>query len=195
MSNIQIDLDFIINAAKKDISVGRAILLWLIYNKEEKGYIDYIENCTLEFNIKEFLVLAEIDGLVKITGENLPEDLEFRPAFTTLLTPNNLKINFDEFWDAFPQSTKSGRVLRAVNKENSQGKPTRDYEVCKKKYLSKVKDEELHKLIIATLKKRVELNEYEYINGIEVYINQCKWERDISILKRVQTQGSRDTMV
>ena len=184
MNNIQIDLDFIINAAKKDISVSTAILLWLIYNKEEKGYTEYIENCTVEFNIKEFLTICEMEGLVKITGENLPEDLEFRPVFTNLVTPNKLSINFDEFWDVFPSSTRSGRPLRAVNKANSQGKPTRDYEVCKKKYLSKVKNEELHKLIVSIIKKKVELNDYEYINNMETYINQCKWERDQAILSR-----------
>jgi hypothetical protein len=178
---LQIDFEYLKKARKSNILPEDAIILYILYNKEFKE----IEEWVFPIALPKLLKYYEEQGFIKITGENPLEDLEFRESFTTLVTPINSKINFDEFWDAFPQSTKSGRVLRALNKTNLQGKHTRDYDVCKKKYLSKVKSEELHEQIVATLKKRVELNEYEYINGIEVYINQSKWERDIAILNRI----------
>jgi hypothetical protein len=178
---IQIDLDYLKQIKKlKDISIKDGIFLYLLYNKEFKEAIEWSGE---DFYIQD-IGLLELKGYIKIIGENLPEDLDFRPEYTTLVTPINTKINFDEFWDAFPTTTRTGRILRAVNKTNNQCKPTRDYEICKKKYLSKVKSEELHKNIVAIIKARVASGDYEYINGMEIYINQCKWERDEVYLKR-----------
>jgi hypothetical protein len=189
MSNIRIELEYLKKASILTGHANGAIILFLLYEekfKELQEWLDEVES-NYEFDIQEFLLEMEEKGLLKIIAE-IPEEisdkvLEFRQEFLNLVTPNNSKINFDEFWDIFPTSTKSGRALRAENKI-FHGKPTRDYEVCKQKYLSKVKDEELHKEIVAIIKKRVELNQYEYINGMEVYINQRKWEQDIALLRR-----------
>lgn len=92
-------------------------------------------------------------------------------------------INFDEFWDAFPVVTQLGRTLRSSSKTWG-GKPTKDYVTCKKKYLSKVKTVEEHNNIVAIIKARVNSKDYEFINGIEVYINKESWQRDIKYLSQ-----------
>jgi len=103
--------------------------------------------------------------------------------------PNN-SINFDEFWDSFPTQTNKGRVLRTTSKEWG-GKPTRDYLVCKKKYLSKVKTPEAHKKIVEIIKARVISNDTEYMNNLETYINQAIWERDIKYILMVQDWANK----
>ena len=94
---------------------------------------------------------------------------------------HNPDVNFDEFWDIFPITTPSGRILRASSKV-WRNAPTRDYEVCKKKYLSKVKDVESHNKIISIIKARIESKDYEYMNNMETYINQSKWQQDVKYL-------------
>lgn len=91
-------------------------------------------------------------------------------------------VNFDEFWEAFPATTPDGRALRAGSKEWG-GKPTRDYLVCKKKYLAKVSDKESHDKIVSIIRARVNSGDYKYINNLETYINQEVWQKDVKYLK------------
>ena len=92
------------------------------------------------------------------------------------------EVNFDEFFEAFPATTSDGRVLRSANKI-FRGALTRDYVVCKKKYLSKVKSKEVHDEIVSIIKARVASGDTKYMNGLEVYINQENWSKDVKYLK------------
>lgn len=109
------------------------------------------------------------------------DTIELRAKGRELFENKNSTINFDEFWDVFPVTTPSGRVLRAAGKE-WRGEPTRDYVVCRKKYLTKVKTEEAHKKIIQIIQARVTSKDYEYMNNMETYINQSKWQQDVKYL-------------
>ena len=188
---VQIDFEYLIVALKAMINTNYSIALYLLYHKAYKEFEEWrwLIYQTKDYYELQYFKKLESEGWIKITGTNLPFDLEFRKNFITLVTPINSKINFDEFWDASPASTRSGRVLRAVNKINSQGKPTHDYEVCKKKYLSKVKSVKLHENIVAIIKARVAYNDYEFMNNLETYINQRKWERDVVYLNRKTAQS------
>ena len=106
---------------------------------------------------------------------------ELRQKGRDLFVDSESLINFDEFFENFPHTTPSGRVLRAKNKLFG-GVPSRDYVVCKKKYLDKVRTLELHRQAVEIIKARVASKDYEYINNLETYINQRKWEQDVKYL-------------
>ena len=130
-------------------------------------------------------ILKELEELqyVKILSDDY-SDIELRKKSYDLF--NQSQINFDEFWDNFPIKTLSGRSLRASNK-TFHGKLTNDYIKCKKKYLSKVKSLGLHNAIVNIVKAKVKYgsaSDKHYENGIEVYINQSKWERDEKFLRQ-----------
>lgn len=196
-SNIQIEFDYLEATLNAKLVPNMSIALYLLYHKAYKEFerFRYLIYQTEDYYDMQYFKKLESEGYIKIVGNDLPNDLEFRPEFTIFINPINPKINFDEFWDAFPATTRTGRVLRAVNKMNNQGKPTRDYEVCKKKYLAKVKSEEVHKRIVSIIKARVASGDYEYINGIEIYINQSKWERDEVYLRKGKTTSSINKMI
>lgn len=110
-----------------------------------------------------------------------------------LFEKKNSNINFDEFWDVFPSSTPSGRPLRASSKEWG-GKPTRDYITCKKKYLSKITTVESHNKIVQIVKARVSSKDYEFMNNMETYINQEKWQQDVKYLTHQPIVGKTNEM-
>lgn len=119
----------------------------------------------------------ELEMWIKSTDEGY----ELRGKARELFESKQSLINFDEFWDVFPSTTPSGRPLRANTKEWG-GKPTRDYTICKKKYLSKVKTPESHNQIVKIVKARIDAKDYEFINNMETYINQEKWQQDVKYL-------------
>jgi hypothetical protein len=139
------------------------------------------------------------DIILEVLDHNLwikrtEDGFELRGKARELFEPKMTLINFDEFWEVFPVTTPSGRVLRAANKE-SRGKLTRDYDVCRKKYLAKVKNKDLHAEIIEIVKARVFSKDYEYINNIETYINKQKWQQDIKYLSFKPLVGRTNEMV
>ena len=168
---MNIDLD---NLKKSGLSVELYVLLQLIY--EDREYCPLNWGVTPE-EVYLWIDSLEADGYIKI----LEDSIEPRQKLIDLFESKN-NINFDEFWNVFPASTRSGRPLRAANKEFG-GKLTRDYEVCRKKYLSKVKTEKLHHQIVDIVAARVASNDIEYMNNMETYINQSKWEVDAKYLK------------
>lgn len=109
------------------------------------------------------------------------------------LFKSRTSINFDEFWEAFPSCTPSGRPLRASSKEWA-GKLTRDYTTCKKKYLSKIKTLDSHNKIIQIVKARVTSKDYEFMNNMETYINQEKWQQDVKYLTYKPIIGKTNEM-
>ena len=127
--------------------------------------------------------LSELEELqyIKILGEDY-FDIELRKKTYDLF--GTTQIEFDEFWNEFPTETPSGRTLRPENKL-WHDKPTRDYLEAKKKYLIRIKKIVEHEEVIKILKAKNEnasRNDKEYENGIIVYINQRKWEKDSKYL-------------
>jgi len=181
MGSVEIDFKIIRNITDKEqLRIEDALYLYLLYEKEP------IEaSLILEVYVKDdvftFLKSMETRELLKIVGENLPEDIIFREKFINLVVSRNLKnkvnVDFDEFWDVFPITTIDGRPLRPVNKE-FKGILTRDYEVCKAKYLKIVKTSELHEFIIKVIKHLASIKDTKYMNNMETYINQRVWEKD-----------------
>lgn len=123
-----------------------------------------------------FSNLSEEGYIKKIEGR-----WQLRGKAEEIFENSEESINFDEFWDAFPATTPKGRALRAANKLWT-GIYTKDYVVCKKKYLSKVKSKASHDKIVQIVKSRVDSGDYEYMNNMETYINQEVWQRDIKYL-------------
>ena len=107
-----------------------------------------------------------------------------------LFEKKNSNINFDEFWDVFPSHD---RPVRASSKEWG-GKPTRDYITCKKKYLSKITTVESHNKIVQIVKARVSSKDYEFMNNMETYINQEKWQQDVKYLTHQPIVGKTNEM-
>ena len=169
---MNIDLD---NLKKSHEFIENYVFMQMIYegiDVEDYNWSDYSE---LKYELQD-------SGYIKI----LEDSIEPRQKLIDLFETKN-NINFDEFWNVFPASTISGRPLRAANKEFG-GKLTRDYEVCKKKYLSKVKTEKLHHQVVDIVAARVASNDIEYMNNMETYINQEKWQVDAKYL-RVTIKG------
>lgn len=137
-----------------------------------------------EYNI--FENEADIVGVYKSLEKELyikilDEEIEPRQKLIDLFEKAGDKIDFDEVWNVFPIQTPNGRSLRSANKEFS-GKLTSNYITCKKKYLSKVKKQEIHEQIITIIKARVNSGDYEFINNMETYINKEAWQIDIKYL-------------
>lgn len=118
-------------------------------------------------------------GWIKIDEEGIPQPRQILID----LFKNESNINFDDFWNIFPARTKGGRILRAAEKE-FHGSFTRDYTICKKKYLSKIKSAETHERAINAITARVHSGDIEYLNNMETYINQSKWESDAQLINK-----------
>lgn len=149
--------------------IGSHILIDLIEHAETK----YSQNLNIIFK------KLESEDWLKI----IDHSIVLREKALSLFI-NSGEINFDEFWDNFPRRTPNGRPLRAFNKVVN-GVPTRDYIVCKKKYLKSVRDKELHNQIVATViakNKVLSPDKKNFENNLETYINQKKWEQDIIYL-------------
>lgn len=179
--NLIIDLINFKKRYERDLSIEEYFLLVLCVQFPEQ-----IPNIVCNF--KEKFVSLQTLGMVKI----LEDSVEIRQKGLDILDFKK-DINFDEFWDAFPVSTPSGRILRSANKVWSETL-TRDYIICKKKYLSKVKTVSTHNTIVKIIKGRVLSGEYEYINNMETYINQEKWQQDVKYHKFAAT-GTNSQMI
>ena len=129
-------------------------------------------------------ILLELEELqyIKLLSDDY-SDIELRKKTYDLF--NKSQIDFDEFWDSFPAETPfKRRSLKSANKI-FHGKHTRDYLEAKKKYLSKVKNKDEHEEIIKILQSKSQfasMEDKEFENGIIVYINQRKWEKDVKFL-------------
>ena len=166
---------------------------------------------TSKLYFEEYLILALINegenpnnfnwlisDILEVLEQNLwikkvEEGYILRDKGRQLFEKKNSNINFDEFWDVFPSSTPSGRPLRASSKEWG-GKPTRDYMPCKEKYLSKITAAESHNKIVQIVKARVSSKDYEFMNNMETYINQEKWQQDVKYLTHQPIMGKTNEM-
>lgn len=113
---MKIDLNYLKNCVSENITLSAAILLLLIYEKDFDQYRKtlFIFNTTVgEFNEEEFFGVLQNDGYIKITGDNIPEDIVFRDEFLKLLPKEEQKINdlqglVDAYMNLFPKGVKSG---------------------------------------------------------------------------------------
>lgn len=158
---------------ESDIFVEEYLLLALIYNGEDISNYKFIngEMEHLLYALEQEMWVSKVD-----------DEYVLRSKALALFEEEKNTINFDEFWNEFPSSTPKGRPLRAASKEWG-GKITKDYETCRKKYLSKVKNIKIHLQIVEIVKARVSSGDYEYMNNMETYINTQKWEQDVKYLK------------
>jgi len=163
---------------KSELFFNQFIVLSTLFHNET----DILEHITFpDKSIEDVLIELQELQYIKILGEDYP-DIELRKKTYDLF--GTTQINFDEFWDEFPEETPSGRTLRPENKL-WHGKLTRDYLEAKKKYLVRIKKIVEHQEVIKILKAKNEnasRNDKEYENGIIVYINQRKWEKDAKYL-------------
>jgi hypothetical protein len=85
-----------------------------------------------------------------------------------------VNIDFAQFIDEYPLKTPSGRRLKPVSETSS------DYSKLKEKYLKKVRTSSAHNKAIAGLIALVadarRRNSLEYMSGLEVVINNKRWE-------------------
>lgn len=164
---------------KSKLPFYQFIVLTTLYHGEDEllQYINFpgksIDDILLELQEFQYIKLLSDDY----------SDIELRKKTHNLFNKN--QIDFDEFWDNFPLETPiKRRSLKPINKV-FYGKFTRDYLEAKKKYLSKIKDKEEHEEIIKILQSKSQYastEDKEFENGIIVYINQRKWEKDVKYL-------------
>lgn len=167
MDELRLDLN---NLKKSGLFVEEYIVLQVI----NEG----INPETLQWTDKMMLRQLEDNMYIK---HSEGEEYQLRQKGRDLFDKPNSEINFDEMWDAFPATTSDGRVLRSANKL-WQGIFTKDYLVCKKKYLSKVKKKVNHDKIVEVIKARVASGDTKYMSNLETYINGEKWTQDVKYL-------------
>ena len=181
MNELIIDLD---KLKKSSLFIEEYICLQLIFEGHNPESFDWVGKDTIKA-LSDNLWIKHTEG----------EEYQLRQKGRDLFDkPNNL-INFDDFWLVFPSSTSDGRVLRSRN-STWQGALTKDYIVCKKKYLSKVKSKEVHDKIIAIVKARAESGDTKYMSNMETYINAENWTKDVKYLsfKPVPKPGTINEM-
>jgi hypothetical protein len=179
MSTVMLNIDFS-SWDESTTSLTNFVLLAILHDANEI-LINKLKAQPHDF-YKTQLEMLEKQGYIKVVEGNII----LREKAVSMFGIVNATINFDEFWEAFPITTPSGRILRATSKDWA-GKLTRDYTVCKSKYLKKIKSLEFHNRIVSVIKARVKSGDYEYINNMETYINQEKWQQDIKYLQVTNT--------
>lgn len=95
------------------------------------------------------------------------------------------QIDFDEIFDMYPQRViRNGRSvnLRPANKL-IHGRETHDYAKAKKAYLSIVRTQEEHEEVKKALGFALANHDLGYMPALIVYINQRRWERDLSLIE------------
>lgn len=166
--------------------------------------IDFQGLSDLGLNINQYLTLYKLSEKVK--GNNIPfiptnnvldslEKLGYivrdgSNIHQTGLTKNlfkednkfiqNNEIDFDELFEIYPKKTPNGRILRISNKERG-GKISENYKKLYKKYVDKIKNTDLHKDVVEITRRmliyRTRVGDLDFMNQLEVYLNQRGWEK------------------
>jgi len=108
---VQIPFEYLLNTANKEIPIFDAIILYLIYKKEDKSYQDYVESqIVTDYKVTSFLQYWEKQGLLKIVGDSLPNDVEFRENFVSLIPQSEKSEStwITEWINLWPSGVKSG---------------------------------------------------------------------------------------
>lgn len=165
---IQIPFEYLKKSGEQGILTADAIILYLIYNKENKLYQEFIELPTINtFDVSYFFKSYEQFGFLKITGNNLPEDIEFRKLFLDLLpTSERLDVDWTKEWlDLWPSGVKSGsRYVKASEKDITE---------LLKKFIKKYKFSK--EVIIEATKKYLEEKKkvnWSYITCSDYFISK-----------------------
>jgi len=165
------------NWNKSGLTIQTYLILQCIKD-EDKSNLDLLS----EFYDSSIEYLST-NEYIKITDEEI-----FLRDKGVKVFGENPNINFDEFFEIFPKKTPTNRTLRSEKMFGN--KTTKDYELCKRKYLSVVKNESLHKQIITILQARLKVGNLEYLNNLETYINKRQWEKDsIHLTSKIKPQG------
>lgn len=161
---IEIDL---IELDKYGLNIQEYLTLLKIYENREGRDIPFMSTDNTVKSLEDKRFIKDIEGVLYLTVR--AEKLFYEEV-----------VNFDELFNLYPYQTPSGRSLRAKNKEIF-GTQTKDYKILSKKYLSAVKNTELHNKIIEwtkiALQDHKRRNAMEYLPAMEVYINSRGWER------------------
>lgn len=120
---VKIELDYFINTTKASIPEITAIILYLLYNKEDKSLEKYLVNTGIDNTMYETVIkFSEESGLLKIVGENSKTDIEFRKDFVSLLPQSEINVEIqkltEEYLELWPKGVKSmGRYVRASEED------------------------------------------------------------------------------
>ena len=170
---------------KSELEWKYFFLLYLLYNQEYDNIRQIYEKEEDTNFVEHYLEYNNYIRLGRGDWEEVILTSKGKEVFKS-----SEEINFDEFFEAFPVKTPSGRSLRPSNKEWS-GELTKDYTEAKKKYLSAVKSKEIHNKIVSIIKAKASkclIKDKEFENNIITYINQRIWQKDCKYLdKSTQT--------
>jgi len=166
--NIELDLK---KLYKNNLSPNQYVILTMIYYKEW-GKIIKLFSVEKALQIRNSLVNTKYI-LDKDTKKIFNDTVISTSHVEKLLGIRSDNINFLEFFNEYPMKV-GNRVLRPKNSDTIEGKK------LKKKYLAKVKSLEDHKLAVEATKafvrrQRISSN-LEFLPGLEVVINNAKWQ-------------------
>lgn len=163
--------------------------------------IDLVKLVRNELNINEYLTIVKAynnlngkEDIPFLSDENSIKSLLRNEWLTereggydltkrAIMLVGDEAVDFDELFSMYPHKTPDGRILRCGNKE-FRGRMTADYKKLRDKYLRKVRNTEIHAIVIegtkallSDYKKRGSLN---YLPLMETFINQNQWERYVT---------------
>lgn len=153
--------------------------------------IDLVEVKRLKLSLKEYLALLDVNGIISYSPTK--EDIEglkdkgwiiFLPDNIPILSPKSKeyfesKFNFERFYTTFPHrvpgrygkdrplrsesiNTLSASTTRAIYKNKTRG--------------NKTLQEHILKVLEAEIKWRTEEDTLSYMNNIDTWLRQHKWE-------------------
>lgn len=175
---ITIEEAAILIGLKEDIANKNFNILTEIEKTQDKAIQRPMYHALLRLEEKGFIKVAESTIMMLSKSSSLFEEVN---------------INFNELFFAYPQCCPDRRGLRSVNKD------TQDYKTCRSKYLRKVKTKEKHDKIVSIVKKYIEVipkEKLNFLNGLEVFINQAGWEiMESTIIQQSNPVSSSRTIV
>jgi hypothetical protein len=166
------------------INPTQYLLLYLKYHNS--SILDHTLVTALNIN-KNDLIKLEGLGLIKITNSSLLDFVLREPAKNLFTESPDHKL-FYEFWGTYPMKVPNGaggyRILRAKD-PNAQSA-----EKIKEKYLRIIKKQGKHKQIMEGLDGYLKENrsKLQYLQGVEVFLNQATWEKYIGV-RDVEMEG------
>lgn len=178
---VKLDIDEIF---KLKLTPSEYLLLYVKYHNESLLDLNFISHLGIRI---DNIVKLEDKGYIKVTGFDLTSFVLREPA-KNLFNQNVDDTKFYEFYGTYPMKVPNGaggfRVLRSKD-PNAQSA-----EKIKSKYLRLIKKSGVHKQIMEGLDGY--LKEYrpkmQYLQGIEVFLNQATWEKYIGV-RDVEKEG------
>ncbi len=161
IKKVVIDLEFLMEHGLTPTSYT---WLYLMYHNDDRALVEFKLGKLLSENLIKRAFITETFALTS--------------KATDLFEDNSFERKFLELWELFPREVPDGkggsRILRASSSEGKQA------EVCREKYSRILHNKpDLHKHIIKCLKLQLEkeAQRIQFMNGIEVWLNQHIWEK------------------